>query len=250
MNGNIYQHYQGYELLIRKLEEGINRYEENYIPSVYGFLGLDGIKTAESYLGNRVPHEFLGGYQEAFSKRLVIGDDIVAEDYICCLHCHFNRQFNHFTHRDVMGALYNLGVDNQHFGDLWVDEDDIYIYTTVEMSQFVMDNLTKIGHGSVRFTRMDSFPAQQFRYNTRKAVISSYRLDKVIAAVIKKSRQKAQGLIRGGQVNVNFQTIEDCDHLCNNGDILSVSGVGRFKIGEEIADTKSGNVIVELKQFV
>ena len=250
MNGNIYQHYQGYELLVKKLEEGITRFEENYIPTVYGFLGLDGIKIAESYIGNRVPYQLFGGYEEAFSKRLVIGEQLDPHDYICCLHCRYNRQYNHFTHRDVMGALYNLGVDSQQFGDLWVDEEDIYIYTTVEMSHFVTENLTRIGRATVRFTLREDFPQQQFRYITRKTVISSYRLDKVVSALTKKSRQKAQAMVRGGLINVNFQTIEDCDHLCNNGDILSVSGVGRFKIGDEISGTKSGNVIVELKQFV
>ena len=49
MNNSVYQHYQGYEFLIRKLEEGITRYERNYIPVVYGFLGVDELKVAETY---------------------------------------------------------------------------------------------------------------------------------------------------------------------------------------------------------
>ena len=57
-------------------------------------------------------------------------------------------------------------------------------------------------------------------------------------------------MIRGSLVSVNYQTIEDCDHLCNNSDILSVRGVGRFMIGETVTTTRSGNTILKTKQFI
>ncbi|MBQ2684937.1 MAG: hypothetical protein IJG03_01280 [Erysipelotrichaceae bacterium] len=250
MNNSVYQHYQGYEFLIRKLEEGITRYERNYIPVVYGFLGVDELKVAETYIGNRVPYQAFGGYGEAFSRRLVIGDDLDGSDYICCLKATYDTRFNTLTHRDVLGAVYHLGIDEETFGDMWVEDGAIYLYVTREISQFVMDELTRISRVSVRFVDNGEFAEQVFRFRSRSVTVSSYRLDKMLSQVIRKSRKKAREYIENGLVAVNYKTIEDCDYLCHNCDILSVRGVGRFMIGEEKASTKSGNHVLEIRQFI
>ncbi|MBR0474434.1 MAG: hypothetical protein IJJ19_05490 [Erysipelotrichaceae bacterium] len=250
MNNKVYQHYQGYEFLIRKLEESINRYEKNYIPVVYGFLGVDELKIAQTFIGNSVPYQLFGGYEGAFSKRLVIGEDLNAEDYICCLKATYDTRFNTLTHRDVLGAVYHLGIDQETYGDMWVNDGEIYIYVTEEISSFVIDSLDRIGRVSVRFTKLDYFPEQVFKFKTRSVTVSSYRLDKILSAVIRKSREKAREYVKNGLVNVNYKTIEDCDFICHNTDILSIRGVGRFQIGEEIASTKSGNYVIEIRQYV
>ncbi len=250
MNNNLNQHYHGYELLIKQLDEGMYRYEKSYIPIVFGFMGFDSIQVVNKYLGNNTSYQLFGGYDEAFSKLLVIGEDLVESDYVCCLKASFNTKYHHLTHRDVLGAVYNLGIDKDRYGDMWVEDGNIYLYTTIEMSYFIKDNLTQIGKAHVSFEQLDYMPVQTFKYASRNATISSYRLDKVLAAIIKKSREKAQEMIKHGLINVNFRTIEECDFLCNNGDIISVRGIGRFKIGDEIAVTKAGNVIVEIKQYI
>ena len=250
MNRDIYQHYQGYELLIRQLEESITRFERNYIPQVYSFVGPDKQKVIQTFIGNQVPYQLFGGYDEALRKRLVIGDDLRQEDYVSCVSASFNPRFNKLTHRDIAGAVYNLGIDEETFGDMWIEDDKIYLYTTNEMASFICDNLTQVHHCTVRFSLMDHYPAQKFQFKTTTVTVSSYRLDKILSAVIRKSREKVQQMIKAGLININFQTIEDCDHVCHNCDILSVRGYGRYKIGEEIAITRSGNYVIEINQFV
>ena len=85
MNNNVFQHFQGYELLIKTLEEGVRRYRRNGIPYVYGFVGLDVCNVVTKYLGNEVEYLLDGGYDKAFSKYLVIGEDLDPADYITCL---------------------------------------------------------------------------------------------------------------------------------------------------------------------
>ena len=67
MNNNVFQHFQGYELLIKTLDEGVRRYKRNGIPSVYGFVGLDVCNIVTRYLGNEVEYMLYGGYDKAFS---------------------------------------------------------------------------------------------------------------------------------------------------------------------------------------
>ena len=250
MNNNVFQHFQGYELLIKTLEEGVRRYRRNGIPYVYGFVGLDVCNVVTKYLGNEVEYLLDGGYDKAFSKYLVIGEDLDPADYITCLKAPFNPEYNSISHRDVLGAVYSLGIDESQFGDVWVEDDAIYLYCDKNMASFIMNNLTQIKRARVQLSELDHLPRQIFRFREFQITVSSMRLDTVLSSIIRKSREKARKMIHGSLVSVNYQTIEDCDHLCNNSDILSVRGVGRFMIGETVTKTRSGNMIIKARQFV
>lgn len=250
MNRNILQHFQGYELLIRQLEEGVYRYERDNLPVPFDFMAPDSIRVIRSYLGDKVPYELFGGYDESFKKRLVIGEYLQEDEYISCLTARFNPRFIDITHRDVLGALYHSGIDENRFGDLWVEDDHIYVYVCKETASMVINTVDRIKRASVTFKESDSFPVQQFHFKERTVTVSSYRLDKILSQMIRKSREKAQLMIKGGLVNINYQAIEDCDFLCHNGDIVSVRGFGRYQIGEELAETKSGNVVIVIRQFI
>lgn len=162
----------------------------------------------------------------------------------------FNPEYNSISHRDVLGAVYSLGIDESQFGDLWVEDDAIYLYCDKNMASFIMNNLTQIKRARVQLSELDHLPRQIFRFREFQITVSSMRLDTVLSSIIRKSREKARKMIHGSLVSVNYQTIEDCDHLCNNSDILSVRGVGRFMIGETVTKTRSGNMIIKARQFV
>ena len=250
MNNNVYQHYKGYELFIKNLEQSINRYQKTNIPQVFGFLGIDEMKVAESYLGERINYQLFGGYDEAFNKRLIIGDELNEQDYICCLCASFNDRFFNLTHRDILGAVYNCGIDKSEFGDMWIEDNKIYLYVTREMQEAICRDLTQVNKAKIQFEPLADLPGQTFKFKERTVTVSSYRLDKILTQVIRKSREKCQSLIRNGNVNVNYRTIEDCDFMCHNNDILSVKGHGRYLIGEEVAVTRNDNYVVVIKQFV
>lgn len=250
MTRSVSQHFPGFEVFIRRLEDGIYGYNKNYIPQVYGFIGLERIRVAEAVLNGQAEYKLFGGYPDSFRKFLVIGEDLREEDYIVCLAARFNSSFLKLTHRDVKGAITSLGIDESQYGDMWVEEGMIYVYVSREMQQYFIENLNQINHAHVRFEAFDSFPQQHFRFRDRQCVISSYRLDRIVSACLSKARGKAQNLISAGMVNVNFICVEDCDHLCHNGDILSIRGTGRFKIGNEIATTKNDNRIIVIRQFI
>lgn len=249
MKENVLQHYRGYELFVKQLEEAVFRYDRDLIPQAFDFLGMDQIAMAEKYLGDRCPYRLFGGYKEAFSKRLIIGEYLEEKDYIVCLRASFNHRFVDLSHRDVMGAVFHLGITEGTFGDMWIDDDSIYLYCEPEISDFICDNLTKIARTTVQFEKLDHFPAQTFRFLTRKATVSSTRLDKITAALIGHSREKAQGLIRGEKVSVNYQLKPQCDYEVREGDIISVRGYGRYLISSYLAVTRNGNTVVEIKKY-
>lgn len=250
MNEDIYQHFAGYELFVKQLLQAKGRYERYPVNIGFDFMTLDKMNIVSKVLGNSVPYQFIGGYEDALKKMLVIGEDIDPSDYICALKSKFNPHFNSLTHRDVTGALYSLQIEMEKFGDVWVDQDYVYIYCSRTVSQSVCDCLTSIGRSPIHFEECDTFPSQQFKFRESTINVSSMRLDVVLSHIIHKSREKSQQMIRNKCINVNFMTIEECDYLCNNYDILSVKGTGRFIVGQQITVTKSGNIVLQIKQFV
>ena len=88
------------------------------------------------------------------------------------------------------------------------------------------------------------------KFEEYKYIVSSDRLDSVVSALIRKSREKAKDFINAGFVNVNYQTIEDFTYLCNNNDILSLRTHGRYRIIDIEKNKKSGKIIIKVKKFI
>jgi len=249
VNSNLLQHYKGYESLIKKLQQIKERYKIDNSPISLGFCSSIEEKVIRSFLSDKIPYSFFGGYETAIRKICIIGDNFDFDDYICCLSGSFNKKFNKITHRDVKGAIYNSGIEIDRFGDMWVEDNKIYFYCCKDISNYLQNNLSKIGHCSIKFEEVD-FQKQEFKFEEYRYNISSLRLDKVVSALIKKSREKAKEFISAGFVSVNYQSIEDFTYLCNNNDILSLKTHGRYQINDIEKNKKSGKIIIKVKKFV
>jgi RNA-binding protein YlmH len=73
-------------------------------------------------------------------------------------------------------------------------------------------------------------------------IVSSMRLDTVIASLLNFSRQKASVLIRSDRVRVNWATQNDPSAELYESDMLSIRGFGRFKIIAVEGRTKKDKV--------
>jgi RNA-binding protein YlmH len=249
VNNNLFQHFKGYESLIKKLNQLQEKYDQTDGNISLGFCNSGEITTIKSILADKIPYNFFGGYDEAIRKICIIGEDIDFKDYICCLAGSYNKKFNKLTHRDIKGAIYNSGIDLNKFGDMWVDDDKIYFYCCKDVKNYLQNNLNRIGRCTVKFEEVE-FKKQIFKFEEYKYIVSSARLDSVVSALIRKSREKAKDFINAGFVNVNYQTIEDFTYLCNNNDILSLRTHGRYRIIDIEKNKKSGKIIIKVKKFI
>ncbi|MCR5067057.1 MAG: hypothetical protein K6A14_03220 [Erysipelotrichaceae bacterium] len=248
ISNSILQHYHGKEELIKRLDDAFRQYERTGINQALDFLGPDEIQAAESFLGNRVPFQLIGGYDEALRKRLIIGEEITPEDYVCCLGAGYDSRFVSIDHRDLKGSVYNLGLDTGKIGDMWVKDGKMYLYVTREIAPAVCSLLQRVGRAKVSFSECP-FAVQQFEFEHLRINVSSVRLDSVVSAIVRKSREKGRQIIEKGLVNVNYKTIEDCTLVCNNNDILSIRMFGRFKIDNIVTNQRSGKYIIQVSRF-
>lgn len=249
MNNNIFQHFHGYELLIKKAEKLLQYYQVTGCDAISDFYNPDEIEVLKKYFGDNYKYIFFGGYQQAVRKVVIFGDNISLSQSICCLTAKFNQQFNKLDNRDIKGAVYNLGIDVNKIGDFWVEENNIYLYCKNEISDYLINNFKQIGRCHVSFTYID-FKEQNFKFETSTIISSSLRLDSIVASIIRKSREKSKERIVSGLVNVNYHLIEQCDYICEINDIISLKKIGRYRIKDIQINKKSGKIILSIDKYI
>lgn len=146
-------------------------------------------------------------------------------------------------HRDILGAVMQLGVDRSKLGDIIVGDNIYYLLCEENIAGYFMENLTKIRHTAVKLkvcSQNELVICQEFE--EKNGIIASNRLDSVIACVHKLSRSQALELFRQQKVYVNGRLIESVTYTCQKGDIVSVRGYGRFIYAGESGATNKGRM--------
>ena len=71
-------------------------------------------------------------------------------------------------HRDYLGAVLNLGVDRSVVGDILLKDKEAWLFCQHKMSDFFIENLTRVRHTMVLVTRVDQagdIPGPEFEGN-------------------------------------------------------------------------------------
>lgn len=188
-----------------------------------------------------------GGFVGAENKRMIICPDFYeiepADFKIQVYEIHYSEKFDHLAHKDVLGALMNLGIKRDCLGDIC--KEPLAFAITSENSTYIEMSLKKIKRSTIKLIPHDFSLVIKQDYKKKEFVCSSLRLDKIIGVMFGLSRAKAIEAIHSEAVKVNHKVIEQSDYLCNNNDIISFRRHGRVKIQITQRKTKAGNDIVE-----
>ncbi|GAB4846433.1 hypothetical protein Ancab_025438 [Ancistrocladus abbreviatus] len=196
-----------------------------------------------------------GGYPQAERCRLSVGHpEVVAnvDDVVAAFSITGNFGFQPSSHGDFLGSILGTGIAREKLGDIILQgENGAQALIVPELVDFVTTSLGQVGKVPVSCTKipLDALEYEAPRMKTFKTVETSLRLDAVASAGFKISRSKLVDLISKGDVRVNWNTIMKNGTILKSGDIVSVSGKGRLKIGE-INTTKKGRYAVELIRYL
>ena len=72
----------------------------------------------------------------------------------------------------------------------------------------------------------------------------------MLAQTLRLARAKAQTLVKGGAVRVNWQDTERTDLEVRDGDMISVRGHGRVKVHSVQGESRKGRLFVEVETFL
>lgn len=196
-----------------------------------------------------------GGYPQAERCRISVGHPDVTTndaDVVSALSITGNFKFQPCNHGDFLGSILGTGITREKVGDLILQgEKGAQVIIVPELADFIITSLDKVGNVSVSCTRisLDELEYEAPKTKTFKTVEASLRLDALASAGFKISRTKLVDLISKGDVRVNWNTALKNGAILRTGDVVSVSGLGKLKIGE-INTTKKGKYSVELIRYL
>lgn len=213
------------------------------IPYFLGFLNeSEQYIIKESFPFYSSYFHFYGGYDN--SKRNLLCFSQKDEDKslypVSPLYFTF-RKTDKLSHRDFLGALMNLGIERNCVGDIIVNEGKAVCFVKSEVEDYIESQISKIGRVGVNLVdeiEIDySDDIEKLSY-----IVSSFRLDVVVAAVTKRSRAKTAELIRCGKVFTNYSENKNVSYFLKLEDILTIRGFGKFVIKEQSGTTKKGRI--------
>ena len=150
--------------------------------------------------------EFFGGFSDAERKKAkIISNEYYDVDYdIVCLKAKFNNKFNKVEHRNILGAVHNLGINFNRFGDIIVLENEVYIFVDDEIADYIAMEFTKAGRVNLDFQRVDLTEVKiEKKYEDFEIVSSSFRIDSIVAKITNKSRSKVKEFLEQDFIKLN-----------------------------------------------
>lgn len=204
-----------------------------------------------------IPYTLFGGSPDAERQILRFGSEemfgYVEEFPVCCMHVRpVTPKFaGPAGHRDVLGALMNLGIERDVVGDIWVCDKECYFFCLANMKDYICDQLTKIRHTNVVCIETDGLP-EEFRPERKREeyVVASNRCDSIVSHIFHLSRGKCIPLFREKKVFVNSRQYENNSGALKEGDIVSVRGYGKFVFAGVVRETKKGRLTVAIEKYV
>ena len=197
--------------------------------------------------------EFFGGFDNAERKKAkIISNEYYDVDYdIVCLKAKFNNKFNKVEHRNVLGAVHNLGINFNRFGDIIVLENEVYIFVDDEIADYIVMEFTKAGRVNLDFQRVDLTEVKiEKKYEDFEIVSSSFRIDSIVAKITNKSRSKVKEFLEQDFIKLNHVILRNGEKTCTPDDIISIRKYGRYVVKGYTQNKKSLKYRITISKLV
>ena len=210
---------------------------------------------------------FYGGYKEAerkilflFPERLfallksTLQEEKMIQKEMKAISIHLpNDLKGKYQHRDYLSGLMKLGIKREKIGDILVRENGADILAQEDILDYLLANLPEL----TRFQKAEIFPKEiskleivAIKLEKMTIMVPQLRLDVVISELLHTSRTKANEVISQERVLVNYEVKTKNATILQTGDLLTVRGKGKFKIGEIINQTSKGKLRVEVEKYM
>lgn len=260
MNSGFYSHFHPEErAFVDRAQEWIERSAELHELRRTDFLDPRQqfiISTLCSRNG-MVNIQFDGGYEAAERKRALIAPDYRDLEYedaeLSVLQVTSQAEkFHELDHGDFLGALLGLGIKRDRIGDIHLHDSFCHIVVADQMSQFLDISLRQVHrlHVLTDVLPIDKLQPVQQRLEELSFTVASMRLDGIASDAYRISRSKIVDPIKAGRCRVNWKAVEDPSAQLQAGDVVSIKGLGRFKVLEVDGVTKKGRIRVKIGKYI
>lgn len=256
VNDNVYQHFRKSEAsFIDQADEWIETASQQYRPYLTDYLDPRQQYIVHSLLGthNDIKYHSFGGYASAERQRVLLAPDYLdptVDDYeIQVITVNYPSKFADLTHSQIMGTLFNMGLQTQVFGDIIGDGLTWQFFTEKSIATYVIDQIDHMGRIKVHLepTALSQIIVPNNDWQDENDLASSMRLDAIVATVYHISRQRAKLLIDNQKVKLNWQICDKPDTEIAVSDVISVRGFGRIQLSSIEGQTRKDKYRLALR---
>lgn len=238
-----------------RLSDAADQADRYSCPRFVGFLDERQRAVAQGLLRHTegVAFSFFGGHPEA--ERTVAGvfPSFMEPDDTCfpitAVGFTYRREAS-LTHRDFLGALLSCGVKREKIGDILCGEGMAVAFVDADIAPFLAEQVDKVKREGVRclFPYDGELPAAH-TFQEIRGTVASPRLDAIVKVATGLSREEAARRIAAGLVSLDHAPCLSASAAVNAGNILSVRGVGRFRMDAVGPVTRKGRMVVVLQKY-
>ncbi len=163
-----------------------------------------------------------------------------------------SNKFGTLEHRDILGTIMGLGLTRDRIGDIKIDKDAniAYFFALDTISDYIIDNISRIRKMSVTLEKVDSIPDELLNaYEEVTVQVSSERIDCFVSGITGRSRSQASVLIAEKNVLLNGITVTKNTAAVTPGSVIVIRKFGKYIYDRCTGTTRSNNLHVVLKKY-
>ncbi len=200
--------------------------------------------------------EIFGGYEDA--ERVMLGFcpeylEIEKSDFpISIIEIEYNEKYSkELSHRDFLGSLIGLGIDRSKIGDIILNENKAICFVQKDIASYIEFNLQKVGSTKIKikYSSLEKYPIPKQNFEEKNIIISSLRLDSILAHSFNLARGKTSDLIKGEKAFLNWALETSPSKIIKENDIITLRGFGRIKILNILGKTKKDRIILNIIKY-
>ena len=155
-------------------------------------------------------------------------------------------------HQDILGSLFATNVSSSYIGDIIIDDDNYYFYIFSYLSNYIKDNLNMIGNKKILLEEIniDNLKDYERKFEENNLIVSSLRIDTVVANIIKTNRKNVLDKIKNKEVIINYEILKKGSYILRENDIFSIRKYGKYKFIKVINNTKKNNYIIKYLKYI
>lgn len=158
-------------------------------------------------------------------------------------------KFKVLAHKDYLGAIMSLGIKREKMGDLIVKENCCYFPVFDDVARIIEKELESVGHNPVEIFYVEEL-VEEVNFEELIIVVSSQRLDSIVSALTKLSREEAVKQIERGEVFVNYSEEKEKNLKLKEEDVISIRKYGKYKLDSFAGSTKKDKLRIVIKKFI
>ena len=163
-----------------------------------------------------------------------------------------NDQIGNYEHKNYLSALIKIGIDRGKIGDILVDDYGADIIAFDMNKEFIIQSLSELTR--FRKVNIDVIPIDDIkqkidRFEESTIIVSSMRIDNIVAELAGCSRTNADEYINSERVFVNYETALKGSKTIFEGDIVTIRGKGKFRIDGLVRNTRNNRFVIKVNKY-